>query len=54
MERIRKNIFVKNNKKGISGTKELLKEFKKGTSIALMIDQRVSEELNLIFLVRKL
>tara|TARA_B100001057_G_scaffold230506_1_gene230798 strand:+ start:4132 stop:4998 length:867 start_codon:yes stop_codon:yes gene_type:complete len=44
MERIReKYICKKQIKKGISGTKELLKEFRKGTSIALMIDQRVSE-----------
>ena len=44
MERIReKYICKKQIKKGISGTKELLKEFKNGTSIALMIDQRVSE-----------
>ena len=44
MERIRKRYICKKQiKKGISGTKELLKEFKKGTSIALMIDQRVSE-----------
>ena len=44
MERIRKRYICKKQiKKGISGTKELLKEFKKGTSIALMIDKRVSE-----------
>ena len=44
MENIRKKYICKKQiKKGISGTKELLKEFKKGTSIALMIDQRVSE-----------
>ena len=44
MERIReKYICKKQIKKGISGTKKLLKEFKNGTSIALMIDQRVSE-----------
>tara|TARA_E500000178_G_scaffold351053_1_gene411289 strand:+ start:849 stop:1715 length:867 start_codon:yes stop_codon:yes gene_type:complete len=44
MERIRKKYICKKQiKKGISGTKELLKEFKNGTSIALMIDQRVSE-----------
>ncbi len=44
MERIReKYICKKQIKKGISGTKELLREFKNGTSIALMIDQRVSE-----------
>ena len=44
MERIRKKYICKKQiKKGISGTKELLKEFKLKTSIALMIDQRVSE-----------
>ena len=44
MESIRKRYICKKQiKKGISGTKELLLNFKKGTSIALMIDQRVSE-----------
>ena len=44
MEYIRKNYICKKQiKKGISGTKDLLKHFKSGTSIALMIDQRVSE-----------
>ena len=44
MENIRKSYICKKQvKKGISGTKELLKNFKNGTSIALMIDQRVSE-----------
>ena len=44
MEKIRKNFICKKQiKKGISGTKELLKHFKQGASIALMIDQRVSE-----------
>tara|TARA_Y100000389_G_scaffold167253_1_gene172356 strand:- start:413 stop:1027 length:615 start_codon:yes stop_codon:yes gene_type:complete len=44
MERIRKKYICKNQiKKGIAGTKELLKNFKDGNSIALMIDQRVSE-----------
>ena len=44
MENIRKKyICRKQIKKGISGTKEILKHFKSGTSIALMIDQRVSE-----------
>ena len=44
MESIRKKyICRKQIKKGISGTKELLLNFKKGTSIALMIDQRVSQ-----------
>ena len=44
MEYIRKNYICKNQiKKGISGTKSLLKLFREGTSVALMIDQRVSE-----------
>ena len=44
MEIIRKKYICKNQiKKGISGTKELLSFFKNGSSIALMIDQRVSE-----------
>ena len=44
MERIRKKYICKNQiKKGISGTKQLLSLFKKKTSIALMIDQRVSQ-----------
>jgi KDO2-lipid IV(A) lauroyltransferase len=44
MEKIRKKyICSKQIKKGISGTKEILNYFKSGSSIALMIDQRVSE-----------
>ena len=44
MEKIRKTYICKKQiKKGISGTKQILKNFKDGTSIALMIDQRVSE-----------
>jgi KDO2-lipid IV(A) lauroyltransferase len=44
MEIIRKKYICKNQiKKGISGTKQLLSFFKKKSSIALMIDQRVSE-----------
>ena len=44
MERIRKKyICQKQIKKGRSGTRELLELFKKNYSIALMIDQRVSE-----------
>ena len=44
MERIRKKYICKNQiEKGISGTKKLLSFFKKKTSIALMIDQRVSQ-----------
>jgi len=44
MENIRKKYVCKSQiKKGISGTREILKLFKNGVSIALMIDQRVSE-----------
>ena len=54
MENIRiKYICKKQIKKGISGTKNLLKYFKSGTSIALMIDQRVSEGINSKFFGQK-
>ncbi|MDA8791354.1 lysophospholipid acyltransferase family protein, partial [Candidatus Pelagibacter bacterium] len=44
MEEIRKKYICKKQiKKGISGTKQILKEYKNGASIALMIDQRVSQ-----------
>jgi len=44
MERIRKKYICKNQiKKGIAGTRQLLSYFKKNYSIALMIDQRVSQ-----------
>ena len=44
MEKIRKKYICKKQvKKGISGTKDLLLDFKDGSSIALMIDQRVSQ-----------
>ena len=44
MEAIRKKYICKKQiKKGISGTREILRYFKNGSSIALMIDQRVSE-----------
>tara|TARA_B100000900_G_scaffold58553_1_gene44061 strand:- start:2378 stop:3028 length:651 start_codon:yes stop_codon:yes gene_type:complete len=44
MENIRKKYICKKQiKKGISGLKELLINYKKGSSIALMIDQRVSQ-----------
>ena len=44
MENIRRKYICKNQiKKGLSGTKEILKHFKSGDSIALMIDQRVSQ-----------
>ena len=50
MEKIRtKYICKKQIKKGIAGTKELLKNFKSGTSIALMIDQRLSEGIRCDF-----
>ena len=44
MERIRKKYICKNQiKKGTGGVRQLLKLYKQGYSIALMIDQRVSE-----------
>ncbi len=54
MERIRKKYICKKQiKKGISGTKEILKYFKTGSSIALMVDQRVSEGISSDFFNRK-
>ena len=54
MEYIRKkHICKKQIKKGISGTKDLLKHYKNGSSIALMIDQRVSEGVNCNFFNQK-
>ena len=50
MENIRRKYICKKQvKKGISGTKELLRYFKNGCSIALMIDQRVSEGIKCNF-----
>tara|TARA_B100000767_G_scaffold200188_1_gene187140 strand:- start:210 stop:605 length:396 start_codon:yes stop_codon:yes gene_type:complete len=50
MERIRKKYICQNQvEKGIGGTKKLLSFFKSGTSIALMIDQRVSQGIKSIF-----
>ena len=50
MEKIRKKYICKNQiKKGRSGTRELLKSFNNKNSIALMIDQRVSEGEKLNF-----
>ena len=50
MERLRiKYICKKQIKKGRSGTRDLLKSFKKNYSIALMIDQRVSEGIKCNF-----
>ena len=54
MENIRKKYICKKQiKKGVSGTKDLLKYFRSGTSIALMIDQRVSEGINSKFFSQK-
>tara|TARA_B100000427_G_scaffold283658_1_gene256089 strand:+ start:4201 stop:5061 length:861 start_codon:yes stop_codon:yes gene_type:complete len=50
MEKIRKNYICKKQiKKGRSGTRELLGYLKKGSSVALMIDQRVREGLKVNF-----
>ena len=44
MEYLRKNYICKNQiKKGLKGVREALKYFKSGKSLAIMIDQRVSE-----------
>ena len=50
MERIRKKYICKKQiKKGTSGVRELLRLYKKGYSIALMIDQRVSQGIKCKF-----
>ena len=51
MEDLRKNYICKNQiKKGLSGVREIIKAFSQNTSIAMMIDQRVSEgEKSLLF-----
>tara|TARA_B100002051_G_scaffold255947_1_gene272034 strand:+ start:1196 stop:2056 length:861 start_codon:yes stop_codon:yes gene_type:complete len=44
MEKIRTSYICKNQiKKGIAGTRQIIKDLKKGNSVALMIDQRVRE-----------
>ena len=54
MERIRKKYICKKQiKKGLSGTKELVRNFKVGSSIALMIDQRVSQGIKVSFFNEK-
>ena len=54
MEKIRKKYICKKQiKKGISGTKDILRFFKNGISVALMIDQRVSEGISCNFFNRK-
>ena len=53
MEKIRKNYICKNQiKKGKSGTRDLLNLFKENFSVALMIDQRVSEGEDIKFFNR--
>ena len=47
MEYLRKNYICKNQiKKGLKGVKEALTFFKKGKSLAIMIDQRVTEGIS--------
>ena len=54
MEKIRtKYICRKQIKKGGSGTRELLESFKNNYSIAIMIDQRVSESIKVNFFNQK-
>ena len=54
MEDIRKKFICKKQiKKGKSGVREMLALFKKGFSIALMIDQRVSEGIKAKFFNRE-
>ena len=44
MENLRKNFICKNQiKKGLGGVREIIKAFANNNSVALMIDQRVSE-----------
>ena len=50
MEKIRINYICKNQiKKGRSGTRQILENLKKGNSIALMIDQRVTQGIKINF-----
>ena len=51
MEYLRRKYVCKNQiKKGVSGVREAIEYLKKGYSIALMIDQRVSEGEKINFL----
>ena len=50
---IEKNICKNQIQKGINGMRNLLKNFKNGSSIALMIDQRVSEGIKSDFFGKK-
>ena len=50
MENIRTQYICKNQiKKGRSGTRKILENIKKGNSVALMIDQRVREGIEIDF-----
>ena len=51
MEDLRRNFICKNQiKKGLGGVREIIKAFVQNSSVALMIDQRVSEgEKSLLF-----
>ena len=50
MEKNRKKYICKKQiKKGVSGTREILQKKKNGSSIALMIDQRVSQGIKTDF-----
>ena len=54
MEYLRKNYICKNQiKKGIRGVREALSYFKQGKSLAIMIDQRVTEGIESSFFGRK-
>ena len=54
MEKTRKENICKNQiKKGIAGTRQLLSFFKKNHSIALMVDQRVSQGIKSNFFEHK-
>ena len=54
MEKIRKKYICKKQvKKGLSNVRSLIKLFKNGSSIALMIDQRVSEGISVEFFGKK-
>ena len=50
MEHIRTKYICRNQiRKGRSGTRQILENLKKGNSIALMIDQRVTEGIKIDF-----
>ena len=54
MEHLRKKYICKNQiKKGLAGVKESIKHVKNNFSIALMIDQRVTEGINSNFFTQK-